>query len=253
MELPLRIVPILGICLVIATRFTAPADAYEPAPSPPTDDPFTSAPVQTGGDPPKSPLPSPLADGPFPTAPAQMGGDPPMTPASPVPSPLEDEPIGTAPAPMGGDPSLTPVSLVGVFNVVDYGAVADGKTDSSMAFLSAWEDACAHPGNSTVYVPDNTFLVGPVSFTGPCRNPYSPKVEVRGILKAPKSPSQFPSNNWIVFRDLRGLVLTGETGRALFDGRGSEAWSDPSCQKKSRCNKLITVGSTSIRIRRFGN
>ncbi|XP_030463087.2 exopolygalacturonase-like [Syzygium oleosum] len=187
MKLTLRIVPMLVICLVIATCFSSPADAYVPAPSP-----------------------------------------------------LADDPLETAPGQSGGEPPTTQVLLVGVFDVMDYGAVADGETDSSMAFLSAWEEACAHHSNSTLYVPNNTFLVGPLSFTGPCRNLYSPRVEVRGTLKAPTSPSKFPTNDWIVFRDLHGLVLTGETGRALFDGQGSEAWKDPSCQNKSRCDKLIT-------------
>lgn len=98
MKLTSRTVPIIGICLAIATCFMTPANAHVPAPSPLTDDPFASAPVQKGGD-----LPSPLADDPYPNAPTQTGGDPPMT----------------------------PVSLVGVFDVMDYGAVADGKTDSS--------------------------------------------------------------------------------------------------------------------------
>ncbi|KAK3417984.1 hypothetical protein EUGRSUZ_H03964 [Eucalyptus grandis] len=168
---------------------------------------------------------------------------------APVPSPLADDPPGTAPGQPGGDPPTTQERLVGVFDVMDYGAVADGTTDSRLAFLSAWEEACAHRSNSTLYVPNSTFLVSPISFNGPCRYLYSPRVEVRGTLKAPMSPSEFPSNDWIVFRDLHGLVLTGETGRALFDGQGSETWKDPSCHKKSRCDKLIT----SLRLSNVSN
>ncbi|KAF8017484.1 hypothetical protein BT93_H2609 [Corymbia citriodora subsp. variegata] len=187
MKLTLRIVPMLGICLVIATCFLSPADAYVPEPSPSADDPLVPAPGQSGGEPPTTHNPS-----------------------------------------------------VGVFDVMNYGAVADGTTDSSLAFMAAWQEACAHRSNSTLYVPNSTFLVRPISFAGPCRNLYSPRVEIRGTLKAPASLSEFKSDDWIAFRDLHGLVLTGETGRALLDGQGSEAWKDPSCHEKSRCDRLIT-------------
>lgn len=79
MKLTLRVVPMLVICLVIATCFSSPADAYVPAPSP-----------------------------------------------------LADDPLETAPGQSGGEPPTTQVLLVGVFDVMDYGAVADGETDSSM-------------------------------------------------------------------------------------------------------------------------
>ncbi|RVW57820.1 Exopolygalacturonase clone GBGE184 [Vitis vinifera] len=40
-----------------------------------------------------------------------------------------------------------------VLNVKDYGAVADGKTDNSRAFLEAWEAACEQQGTSVITVP----------------------------------------------------------------------------------------------------
>jgi len=40
-----------------------------------------------------------------------------------------------------------------VFNVSDFGAVADGRTDDSEAFLRAWTKACATPGRAAVVVP----------------------------------------------------------------------------------------------------
>ncbi|XP_020529669.1 polygalacturonase-like [Amborella trichopoda] len=58
----------------------------------------------------------------------------------------------------------------GVFNVKEYGAVADGKSDTAQAFLGAWKDACAWKGRSRMVIPEGSFLVGPDEFEGQCPN-----------------------------------------------------------------------------------
>ncbi|KAJ8431823.1 hypothetical protein Cgig2_027568 [Carnegiea gigantea] len=54
------------------------------------------------------------------------------------------------------------------FNVLDYGAIGDGKKDDTEAFSKAWAAVCGTSGdNPTLLVPgDKTFLLKPVSFTG---------------------------------------------------------------------------------------
>ncbi|CAN1150929.1 Probable polygalacturonase At3g15720 [Linum perenne] len=53
----------------------------------------------------------------------------------------------------------------GTFNVLDYGAVGDGKTDSANAFLKAWEDFCGATREPTLVIPyGKVFLITPVSF-----------------------------------------------------------------------------------------
>ncbi|XWS14121.1 hypothetical protein CRYUN_Cryun36dG0096100 [Craigia yunnanensis] len=109
-----------------------------------------------------------------------------------------------------------------------------------MAFSAAWNAACDHPGNSTFYIPEGTFLVGPISFPGPCYNNRSPNIEIRGTLLAPISLSAFQSSNWIAFKNLQGFTLTGGTETAKLDGQGAaEARKQSSCEKSERCKKLI--------------
>ncbi|PON55810.1 Glycoside hydrolase [Trema orientale] len=56
-------------------------------------------------------------------------------------------------------------------NVLDYGAVSDGITDDSEAFLKAWNEACNSTGseNPTLVIPNQNFLLKPVVFSGPCQ------------------------------------------------------------------------------------
>ncbi|CAN1233826.1 Probable polygalacturonase At3g15720 [Linum perenne] len=56
------------------------------------------------------------------------------------------------------------------FNVLSYGAVGDGFTDSSKAFLKAWEDFCGAAGQPTLVIPAKVFLLTPLAFVGPCRS-----------------------------------------------------------------------------------
>ncbi|CAI0392666.1 unnamed protein product [Linum tenue] len=58
------------------------------------------------------------------------------------------------------------------FDVTEYGAVGDGRTDSSNAFLRAWDDLCgATGGRPTLVIPHGKeFLLSPLSFKGPCKS-----------------------------------------------------------------------------------
>ncbi|CBI22963.3 unnamed protein product, partial [Vitis vinifera] len=137
-----------------------------------------------------------------------------------------------------------------IFDVTMYGAVGDGKTENGMAFLAAWDDACNHPGKSTLLVPNGTFFIGPISFIGPCQNNQSPKVEIRGTLKAPSSLKAFPTPSWIMFRQLQSLILTGETttNTSLFDAQGEESWRHADCRHKLKCQfptSIILVNVTN--------
>ncbi|KAL2973367.1 hypothetical protein AAZX31_14G041800 [Glycine max] len=54
------------------------------------------------------------------------------------------------------------------FNVMDYGAIGDGLTDDSQAFLKAWSMVCAMKnGAATLKVPPGkTFMLKPLQFSG---------------------------------------------------------------------------------------
>ncbi|XP_050383925.1 probable polygalacturonase At2g43860 [Argentina anserina] len=50
-----------------------------------------------------------------------------------------------------------------VFDVTNYGARGDGRTDNSKAFIDAWNGACQNIGGGTVLFPKaGTFMVAPV-------------------------------------------------------------------------------------------
>ncbi|KAL5988020.1 hypothetical protein ACLOJK_035783 [Asimina triloba] len=121
-----------------------------------------------------------------------------------------------------------------VFNVKHFGAIPDSTTDSSQAFLDAWKEACAWEGEARVLVPAGTFLVGPVIFKGPCKS--SIVFQVTGVVKAP-GLDKFPSDGWIHFQYIDGLMLTGG---GTFDGQGAAAWPHNQCPKKQKCKLLPT-------------
>ncbi|KAL2483446.1 Pectin lyase-like superfamily protein [Forsythia ovata] len=122
------------------------------------------------------------------------------------------------------------------FNVMNYGAVADGKTDNSQAFLKAWKYACEYGGRSRVLIPPTTFLLGSVTFQGPCKG--SMAFLIKGTLKAPTDSSKFFINTWIGFRYLNDLTVKG--GGSL-DGQGSAAWGYNDCAQNSQCPPLPTT------------
>ncbi|KAG9440430.1 hypothetical protein H6P81_020595 [Aristolochia fimbriata] len=121
-----------------------------------------------------------------------------------------------------------------VFNVKEYGARADGKTDSSKALLSAWKAACEWEGKSRVFIPEGSFLIGPVVLKGPCKGFMT--LQVKGSVKAPDL-NKFNTEGWIEFQYIDGLMITGG-GR--FDGQGARAWQHNHCTDNQKCKPLPT-------------
>ncbi|KAM3395837.1 exopolygalacturonase [Capsicum galapagoense] len=124
-------------------------------------------------------------------------------------------------------------STMKYFNVKDYGAVADEKTDNSQAFMKAWYDACHWEGGGVVYIPHGTYYLKQVSFVGPCWSFM--RFIIKGVLKAPTNPSLFNKNTWIGFRYIDGLVVKGG---GYLDGQGASAWPYNDCSKNPKCMTL---------------
>ncbi|KAJ0979776.1 hypothetical protein J5N97_015250 [Dioscorea zingiberensis] len=137
------------------------------------------------------------------------------------------------------------------FDVTEYGAIPDGKTESSQAFLDAWNASCAYNGSARFLIPQGTFYVYPVSFTGPCYNNSSPKVDIQGTLVAPLSLSHFPNDiiSWIEFKLLNELIVGGG---GVIDGKGAQVWPCvPECaagrlNRKMPINLLFSTVSNTI-------
>ncbi|KAF5194311.1 Exopolygalacturonase [Thalictrum thalictroides] len=125
----------------------------------------------------------------------------------------------------------------GTFNVKDFGAKGDGKTDDCKAFVAAWQAACKCTGSPKVWIPAGTYLTGPVQFYGPCKGVTTITVQVEGTVKASTNLAQFGGHDWISFSWVTGLILTGS---GTFDGQGAVAWPNNKCAASKKCNVLPT-------------
>ncbi|XP_027929441.1 probable polygalacturonase At3g15720 [Vigna unguiculata] len=152
-------------------------------------------------------------------------------------------------------------STTTTFNVLKYGAVGDGQTNDSPAFLKAWKDVCQSKSHiSQLIIPaKRTFMLKPTTFTGPCKSNYT-YIQLSGNIVAPKTKpeySGFHTNTWLGFSFIDGLIISG---KGSIDGRGSIWWQQPclgnpqpgrTCRPPTavtfnRCNRLQLKGYTSI-------
>ncbi|XP_048497382.1 probable polygalacturonase At3g15720 [Beta vulgaris subsp. vulgaris] len=115
------------------------------------------------------------------------------------------------------------------FNVLNYGAIGDGKQDDTLAFSKAWSDVCNSSNDTpTLVVPlGKTFLVKSILFKGPCKSTRI-HVEVQGNIVAPDSIDEWgecQSNTWLQFEYVDNLIVDGQ---GVIDGRGSIWWNKAS-------------------------
>nr|GEU38910.1 probable polygalacturonase At3g15720 [Tanacetum cinerariifolium] len=119
------------------------------------------------------------------------------------------------------------------FNVTSYGAVGDGNTDDSQAFIKAWTDLCGDDSQypQLIIPPDMTFLLSPVSFNGPCKS-STVHIQLLGSIIAPKTRDGWKdcvkTRFWIYFTSVSGLTIDG-TG--TLDGQGSIWWDKQKARK----------------------
>ena len=122
--------------------------------------------------------------------------------------------------------TLLQICIAKSYNVVDFGARADGKTDSSASLLKAWVAACSSDEKSMVVVPQGTFMVNSVTFYGPCKKKM--QFQLLGNIVAPSYESLSNHQAWISFKNVDGLSFIGG---GTIDAKGSSYWS---CKKQQR-------------------
>ncbi|CAL5199800.1 unnamed protein product [Lathyrus oleraceus] len=120
------------------------------------------------------------------------------------------------------------LSSATIFNVLNYGAVGDGRINDSPAFLKAWKDVCKSKSDtSQLIIPaGKTFLLRPIAFNGPC-NSNNIYIQLSGNIVAPATKSEYSGshlNTWIGFSFVNGLIISG---KGTIDGRGSMWWKQP--------------------------
>ncbi|XP_030958784.1 probable polygalacturonase At3g15720 [Quercus lobata] len=127
-----------------------------------------------------------------------------------------------------------------VGDVTCYGAIGDGETDDSEAFLKAWKALCEVEAASDIpmlIVPmEKIFLLKPVTFEGPCKSD-SVQVQVLGTILAPNSTEGWTNcyaNTWLGFWNVSNLIVNGS---GEINGSGSIWWKNFSVQGNARCYK----------------
>ncbi|XP_068641312.1 polygalacturonase At1g48100 [Aristolochia californica] len=136
-----------------------------------------------------------------------------------------------------------------IFDVLDFGAKGDGATDDTKAFQAAWASACKVEG-STVVVPSQfTFLVGPISFSGPyCQQNIA--FQLDGTIIAPTNVRAWGSGilQWLEFTKLKGIHIRGS---GVIDGRGSAWWTsdfpDQDLMSTELSSKMPSIKPTALR------
>ncbi|XP_058105276.1 probable polygalacturonase At3g15720 [Magnolia sinica] len=128
-----------------------------------------------------------------------------------------------------------------IYNVLDFGAVGNGISDDSQAFLKAWARACGDGGpNPSLRIPaGKTFLLKPVVFNGPCKS-TAIGFQVLGNLIAPNTIEGWGgASNWLTFHGVDGLKIFG-SGR--IGGQGAVWWSR-SCRRhpEKKCTDAPTA------------
>ena len=113
--------------------------------------------------------------------------------------------------------SLSNVAMA-AYNILDFGAKPDGRTDSAKAFLGAWAKACGASNPATINVPAGRFFLSQATFQGPCNN-AGLRVVIDGTIVAPAAASVFVK--WMLFKNVEGLSIYGGT----LDGRGQALWA----------------------------
>lgn len=125
-----------------------------------------------------------------------------------------------------------------MYNVESYGAKPDGRTDSSAAFLKAWDAVCGLNRPATIFVPRGKFLLRNVIFHGEtCRNRNGITLQISGTLLAPSDYNVIGhSDTWIKFNSVNGVSIIGGT----LDAQGAALWN---CKKsgKGGCPQGSTV------------
>ncbi|XP_010526709.1 PREDICTED: probable polygalacturonase At2g43860 [Tarenaya hassleriana] len=123
-------------------------------------------------------------------------------------------------------------------DVLAYGAKPDGSTDSTNAFLAAWDEACLSANPTTIVVPQGRFLIGNVVFQGKsCKNTRV-SIRIDGTIIAPQDYRAIAgSEKWISFEDVNGVSIFG----GILDAQGTGLWN---C--KNNGNRDCPTGAKSL-------
>lgn len=91
--------------------------------------------------------------------------------------------------------------------------------------MAAWRAACGSTsGNATLLIPEGTFAVSAIEFSGPCKNGDTPAVVIDGVLQPFAGGCHLSDDAWITFSGLSNLLVTGN---GTLDGQGGAETKKP--------------------------
>ncbi|XP_065876380.1 polygalacturonase At1g48100 [Euphorbia lathyris] len=134
-------------------------------------------------------------------------------------------------------PSPAPApSQSSTFDILSFGAKADGVSDDSKALLAAWKAACKVTG-ATVKIPAKLkFLINPITLQGPCM-PHL-VLQIDGIVLAPPEVGSWPKTSLFQWFNFKWVHQFSIQGSGSVNGQGFHWWSPSSnlyfVQKKSK-------------------
>ncbi|KAL1202527.1 putative polygalacturonase [Cardamine amara subsp. amara] len=134
-------------------------------------------------------------------------------------------------------------------DVTQYGAIGDGVTDDSQAFLNAWEAVCSGTGDGRLVVPAGmTFMLQPLKFQGSCKSTPVLVLILGNLVASSKGNWKGDKDQWILFTNIEGLVVEGN---GEIHGQGSSWWehkgsSRPTALKFKSCNNLRLSGLNHV-------
>ncbi|KAJ6903933.1 hypothetical protein NC651_021178 [Populus alba x Populus x berolinensis] len=150
---------------------------------------------------------------------------PPPAPKEKAPKPKAPPPAFPPPAPKEKAPKPSPPQKGSTtFNVLDFGAKGNGKSDDTKAFQAAWAAACKVAASTMIVPAEYAFLVGPISFSGPyCQADIV--FQLDGTIIAPSNANAWGRGlfQWLEFTKLVGITIQG---KGTIDGSGSVWWQD---------------------------
>ncbi|XP_050946016.1 probable polygalacturonase At1g80170 [Cucumis melo] len=147
------------------------------------------------------------------------------------------------------------------FNVLDYGAVGDGNTEDTQAFLDAWKAACKSSNSKTspiMLVPGGkSFLLQPFTLDGhDCKSTKTNiiSIVIDGELIAPKDRWAWKyegkeCRQWILLKHMKGLVVKGS---GSINAQGNSWWDLCTNEEKvctRRPTSLILEDSDKVHIK----
>ena len=150
------------------------------------------------------------------------------------------------------------------FNIIDYGAIADGVTDCTIAFKNAIED-CSKNGGGKVVVPEGIFLTGAIHLKSNVNLYISENAVVKFSTDKNKYlPVVYTRWEGVECMNYSPLIYAYEqeniavTGKGILDGQGSNqnwwswkgkkdyGWGEGEPDQKSGRDKLFEMAENNI-------